>query len=83
MVCYLRAIYVQDVLFDKASLFEYDPSTKEFYCCEEETLRYSIDDIRKDSDWLLFIVEEDYGTQRVTPVKSKYVKDYIKRVTIG
>ncbi len=52
-----RAIYTPDMRFDKVLVFELQ--NNKFICITDEEIRYDIEDVIADSDWMIFSISED------------------------
>lgn len=56
-----RAIYIPDIRFDNMLIFELQGS--EFICVTDEEIRYDIQDVIADDDWIIFSIDEDLDSE--------------------
>lgn len=58
----IRAIYIGDVRFDQCPVFELNEETNYFEMLIDKEYRYEKECVEEDSDFLIFIVENDTVT---------------------
>lgn len=50
----IRAIYIQDIRFPDAPVFELDKEAKVFTMIGDPLFQYGIEEVLKDDDWIIF-----------------------------
>lgn len=75
----IRAIYQQDIPTSKVVIFELDTKSMLFIDINDDECFYTLDDVLRDGDFMLFELEYDKEDERYycCPVDTRYVSEVV------